>query len=171
MLKKSIECELKIDDDYRKSKKNLTKRFFYPLNQETNFKMNKYFRTISKGKKLTKKILKIKGRSFAINHFYEGVVKFDFLELCDQNLGSGDYLEIIKVSRFIALNNIPEFDDINLNQQQRFITLLDIIYEKKIPMAVTSKLNIDNFSSARLLEKPFKRTISRLYELTSIKYN
>ena len=171
MLKKSIECELKIDDDYRKSKKNLTKRFFYPLNQETNFKMNKYFRTISKGKKLTKKILKIKGRSFAINNFYEGVVKFDFLELCDQNLGSGDYLEIIKVSRFIALNNIPEFDDINLNQQQRFITLLDIIYEKKIPMAVTSKLNIDNFSSSRLLEKPFKRTISRLYELTSIKHN
>tara|TARA_B100001175_G_scaffold258689_1_gene227247 strand:+ start:6081 stop:7127 length:1047 start_codon:yes stop_codon:yes gene_type:complete len=170
MLKKSIEYELKINDDYRKSN-NLNKRFFFPLNQETNFKMNKYFRTISKDKKLTQKTLNIKGRNFIINHFYEGVVKFDFSDLCAQNLGSVDYIEIINNCKFIALNNIPKFDDINSSQQQRFITLLDIIYEKKIPMAVTSKLNLDYFSSSRLLEKPFKRTISRLHELTSMKYN
>ena len=170
MSKKSIECELKIDDDYRKSK-NLIKRFFYPLNQETNFKINKYFRTISKDKKLSKMTLNIKGRNFIIKNFYEGIVKFDFSELCAQNLGSIDYIEIINNCKFIALNNIPKFDDINSSQQQRFITLLDIIYEKKIPMAVTSKLNLDYFSSSRLLEKPFKRTISRLHELTSMKYN
>jgi len=170
MSKKSIECELKIDDDYRKSK-NLIKRFFYPLNQETNFKINKYFRTISKDKKLSKMTLNIKGRNFIIKNFYEGIVKFDFSELCAQNLGSIDYIEIINNCKFIVLNNIPKFDDINSNQQQRFITLLDLIYEKKIPMAVTSILNLDNFSSSILLEKPFKRTISRLHELTSMKYN
>ena len=59
----------------------------------------------------------------------------------------------------------------NSNQQQRFITLLDIINEKKIPMAVTSKLNLDKLSSSKLLSNPFKRTISRLYDLTSMKYN
>ena len=171
MEEQSIEHELIIDDDYRKSKENITERFFYPLNQETNFKINKYFRTITKDKKLLEKSLNIKGRSFIINHYYEGVVRFDFKELCDQNLGSEDYIEIVKNCRFIALDNVPQFDDINSNQQQRFITLLDVIYEKKIPMAVTSKLNLDNFSSSRLLEKPFKRTISRLYELTSMTYN
>jgi len=171
MEEKSIEHELIIDDDYRKSKENLTERFFYPLNQEANFKINKYFRTISKDKKLTEKILNIKGRNFVIKNFYEGIVRFDFSELCDQNLGSEDYIEIAKNCRFIALDNIPQFDDINSNQQQRFITLLDIIYEKNIPMAVTSKLNLDSLSSSRLLEEPFKRTISRLYELTSMTYN
>ena len=171
MEEQSIEHELIIDDDYRKSKENLTERFFYPLNQETNFKINKYFRTITKDKKLSEKSLNIKGRNFVINNYYEGVVRFDFIELCDQNLGSEDYIEIVKNCRFIAIDSIPKFDDINSNQQQRFITLLDVIYEKKIPMAVTSKLNLDNFSSSRLLEKPFKRTISRLYELTSMKYN
>ena len=50
MNKKSIEHELEIDEDYRKSKENLTERYFYPLNQETNFKINKYFRIISKNK-------------------------------------------------------------------------------------------------------------------------
>jgi len=171
MEEKSVEHELIIDDDYRKSIENKKERFFYPLNQETNFKINKYFRTITKDKKISEKSLKIKGRNFIINNYYEGVVRFDFAELCDRNLGSEDYIEIVKNCIFIALDNIPQFDDINSSQQQRFITLLDIIYEKKIPMAVTSKLNLNNFSSSRLLEKPFKRSISRLYELTSMNYD
>ncbi len=171
MNEKSIEHELVINEDYRKSKRNLTERFFYPLNQETNFKINKCFRIISKDKKLKKKILSIKGRNFTINNFYEGIVRFDFSELCVKNLGSEDYIEIIKNCRFIALDNIKQFNDINSDQQHRFIALIDIVYEKKIPMAVTSSFNLNNFSSSRLLEKPFKRTVSRLYELTSMKYN
>ena len=91
-----------IDDDYRKSKENLKQRFFFPLNQETNFKMNKLFRIISKNKKKTNKILNIKGREFQIKEFYEGVIRFTFEELCNKNLGAEDYLEIIKVSDFIV---------------------------------------------------------------------
>jgi len=48
---------------------------------------------------------------------------------------------------------------------------LDIIYEKKIPMAATSEVGLKEFNSSRLLEEPFKRSISRLYELTSSKFN
>ena len=62
-------------------------------------------------------------------------------------------------------------DSVNSNQQQRFITLLDIIYDKNISLAVTAEANLDQLTSSRLLEKPFKRTISRLYELTSNEYN
>ena len=57
------------------------------------------------------------------------------------------------------------------DEQQRFITLLDVIYDKNISLAVTADQNLDQFTSSRLLEKPFKRTISRLYELTSKEYN
>jgi len=52
MEQKSIECELKIEDDYRKSNNNQKQRYFYPLNQETNFKINKFFRTITKVKNI-----------------------------------------------------------------------------------------------------------------------
>jgi len=90
--------------------------------------------------------------------------------LCDRNLGAEDYLEIAKVSKFIVIENIPQFNDINSNQQLRFITLIDIIYDKNIPIAITANQNLDQFSSAKSLEKEFKRTISRLYELTSKDY-
>jgi len=171
MEQKFIECKLKIEDDYRKSNNNQKQRFFYPLNQETNFKINKFFRTITKDKRHTLKTINVKGRDFKIDNFYEGVVRFNFNELCDQNLGAEDYLEIIKNCKFIIIDQIPQFDNTNSNQQQRFITLIDVIYDKDIPISVTSNQNLDKFTSSRLLEKPFKRTISRLYELTSIDNN
>ena len=66
---------------------------------------------------------------------------------------------------------MPQFDDTNSNQQQRFITLIDIIYDNNIPISITADQNLDEFRSSKLLEKPFKRTISRLYELTSFNCN
>ena len=171
MEDQSIEHELKIEDDYRKSNNNQKQRYFYPLNQEINFKINKFFRTITKDKKQSSMTINVKGRDFIIRNYYDGIVRFNFNELCDQNLGAEDYLEIIKNCKFIVIDQIPQFNDTNSNQQQRFITLLDVIYDKNIPIAVTTNQNLDEFTSSRLLEKPFKRTISRLYELTSIKYN
>ncbi len=171
MQEKSIEHELKIEDDYRKSKENQKQRYFFPLNKETYFNINKFFRTITKNKKKLNKILNIKGRDFEIHNYYEGISRFDFKDLCDQNLGAEDYLEVAKVSKFIVIENTPQFNDVNSNQQLRFITLIDIIYDKSIPMAITANQNLDKFSSSRSLEKEFKRTISRLYELTSKDYN
>ena len=167
MEDQSIEHELKIEDDYRKSNDNQKQRYFYPLNEETNFKINKFFRTITKDKKQSSMTLNVKGRDFKIENFYEGIARFDFNDLCDQHLGAEDYLAIIKNCKFIVIDQIPQFTDTNSNQQQRFITLLDVIYDKSIPIAVTANQNLDQFTSSRLLEKPFKRTISRLYELTS----
>ena len=62
MEKNSIEYELSIEDDYRKNIENQKQRYFFPLNQETNFMIHKLFRTITKDKKLSmlKKRLNLK---------------------------------------------------------------------------------------------------------------
>ena len=162
-----IEKELIIEEDYRKS--NLLDRFFFPLNEDTNFKVNQIFRKLTKDKKANIKELKIKGRTFEIKRYFEKIVRFSFDELCGQNIGAEDYIKIAKECKFIVIENIPVFSDNNSDQQQRFITLVDILYEEKIPLMTTSDTKIENFSSSRSLEKPFKRTLSRLYELTSVK--
>ena len=167
MQEKSIEHKLVIEDDYRKSKENNKQRYFSPLSQETNFKINKFSRIITKKKKLSSKVLNIKGRNFEIKNFYEGISKFHFDDLCNQNLGAEDYLKIAESSNFIIIENIPEFNYVNSNQQQRFITLIDVIYDKDRALAVTAEQSLEKLSSSKSLEKPFKRTISRLFELTS----
>ena len=154
--------------------KKRLKLFFHlisPINQSTNFIFNKFFRKITKDKEKITKILEIKGRQIKIENFYKGVIKFNFDDLCDRNLGSEDYINIANICNFLLIKNLPNFNENNSNQQQRFITLVDIIYEKKIPLMITSEVNLDLIKSSKSLEEPFKRTISRLYELTSMNYN
>ena len=162
---------LSINEDYRLSQNTNLNRFLSPSNESNNFIFNKFFRKITKNKEKNVKILEIKGRKFHIENFYEGVVKFKFYELCDRNLGSEDYISLVNNCNFIFIENLPIFDENNSNQQNRFITLIDIIYEKKIPLMITSQLELNLMKSSKSLSEPFKRTISRLYELTSMTYN
>ena len=172
ILKKNCnEKELLIKQDYRSSKNITLNRFLSPIDKSTNFVFNQFFRKITKHKIKFIKVLEIKGRKLKLDNFYNKVVKFQFNELCDKNLGSEDYIAIANNSNFIFIENLPEFSDGNSNQQQRFITLIDIVYEKKIPLMITSQLDLNMIKSSKSLEKPFKRTVSRLYELTSISYN
>ena len=165
------EKELLIKEDYRSIKNIDLERFLSPINKSSNFAFNKFFRKITKNKNKTIKILEIKGRNLVLENFYEKVVKFEFEELCNKNLGSEDYIKIAENCEFIIIKNLPNFSENNSNQQQRFITLIDIIYEKKIPLMITSQVNLNLINSSKSLSNPFKRTVSRLYELTSINYN
>jgi len=167
----SYEKELLIKEDYRSSKNNDLKRFLSPINQSINFKFNKFFRQVTKNKNKTLKILEIKGRKIEIENFYERVIKFNFDDLCNRNLGSEDYIAIANNCDFIFIKDLPDFNEDNSNQQQRFIILIDIIYEKKIPLMITSEISLDIINSSKSLIEPFKRTVSRLYELTSMDYN
>ncbi len=163
--------ELLIQEDYRSNKNRDLDRFLSPINEHNNFVFNKFLRKITKNKKKTSKILQVKGRSLKIENFYERVIKFSFEELCNRNLGSEDYIIIAENSDFIFIENLPDFNEDNSNQQQRFITLIDIVYEKKIPLMITSRVNLEIIKSSTSMIEPFKRTISRLYELTSKNYN
>ena len=165
----SIEKELLINEDYRINKKDILNRFLSPINETTNFKLNKFFRELTKNKKNNPKNLNIKGRELLIENFYEGIAKFRFNELCDRNLGAEDYLQISNCCNFILIEGLPDFNEDNSNQQQRFITLIDIVYEKKIPILISSANSLNDLNSSGSLAKIFKRTISRLHELTSIK--
>jgi len=167
MKTKCSEQTLFIKADYRKSQNKDNDRYLYPLNEITSFKINKLFRKLTKDKNKKQKDLLIKGRKFVIKDYYEGIVRFDFNDLCNKNIGAEDYIKIAEECKYIIIENLPNFDENNSNQQQRFITLIDIIYEKKVNLAISSVSILNKLTSANSLSKPFKRTISRLYELTS----
>ena len=165
------EIELEIPEDYRTNKNIPLDRFLSPIDESSNFKFNKFFRKMTKNREKTTKILNIKGRKLIIENFYDRVTKFNFDELFNNNLGSEDYIRIAKESDLIFIENLPNFDEDNSNQQQRFITFIDIIYEKKIPLMIKSEVDLNSLCSSKSLTEPFKRTLSRLYEMTSQKLN
>ena len=129
--KKSVQKELFLEDDYRVQNQDNNQRIFYPLNEKTLFKINQKFRIYTKNLKKEEKSINTKGRVFKINNYYGGLARFDFKELCDQNLGAEDYLNISYLCDHIFIEEVPVFNEYNSNQQLRFITLIDIFYEKK----------------------------------------
>ena len=164
---KICEYELKGDVDFRKQDVTKINRFFYPNDKKALSSINQLFRKLTKDRKKLQKEIIIRGRKFPLEQFYDGVARFDFKELCDQNLGAEDYIEIAKFCKFVIIENIPNFNEAIANQQQRFVTLIDVFYENRIKLMVSSKASLEDISSASALEFIFKRTKSRLYELTS----
>ena len=162
----SIEKKLEINEDYRTSNNKKFKEIFFPLNEKTTFKINQRFRELTKGKNQKIKIVKTKGRDFEIKNFYSGVAKFKFKDLCDRNLGAEDFINISKICYHIFIEDVPSFNNENSNQQLRFITLIDILYEKKIKLTLSLEENLDNFGSSNKHHEVFKRTVSRMFEMT-----
>ena len=90
--------------------------------------------------------------------------------MCNKNLGAEDYIKIAKVCKYILIENLPNFHENNSSLQQRFITLIDIIYENKVKLAISGVSSLGKITSANSLSETFKRTLSRLYELTSTRF-
>ena len=167
--KNSLQKELFLEDDYRNQMQDNNQRIYYPLNEKTLFKMNQNFRILTKNLKKEKRLIKTKGRVFKINEFYNNIAKFNFKELCDQNLGAEDYINISEICEHIFIEGIPKFDEYNSNQQLRFITLIDIFYEKKIILSLSMDKEISNLGTSKKHSEAFKRTKSRLHEMTASK--
>jgi len=165
--KHSIQKELTIDEDYRKIGSNKLQRAFSPINERNTFKINQIFRELTKNSQKQKIKLNIKGRDLIIQEYYNGIAKFDFKQLCSENLGAEDYIKISNKCKFILIENIPFFSDENADQQQRFITLIDILYENKIHLMISMVKPLDKIGSSVKLVETFKRTTSRIFELTS----
>ena len=164
--KSSIQKELLLNDDYRKKNNEKIQNFFYPLNEKTSFKVNQKFREFTRNKNKETKIVTTKGRDFVIENFYSGVARFNFKDLCDKNLGAEDYINIADICDHIFIEEIPKFINENINQQLRFITLIDIFYEKKVKLILSFEENLDNLSSSNKHSEIFKRTVSRIFEMT-----
>ena len=164
--KSSIQKELLLNDDYRKKNNEKIQNFFYPLNEKTSFKVNQKFREFTRNKNKETKIVTTKGRDFVIKNFYSGVARFNFKDLCDKNLGAEDYINIADICDHIFIEEIPKFINENINQQLRFITLIDIFYEKKVKLILSFEENLYNLSSSNKHSEIFKRTVSRIFEMT-----
>ena len=166
----SIQKELFLDDDYRTQINNTYQKIFYPINEKTRFSINQNFRVLTKNLKKEEKTFETKGRLFKIKNYYDGgVVRFSFDELCDKNMGAEDYLNLSKLCKHIFIEEIPIFTDSKINQQLRFITLIDILYEKKISLTLSMDSELNKLSVSKKHSKIFKRTLSRLYEMTASK--
>ncbi len=77
---------------------------------------------------------------------------------------------IAKKIKIFVIRDIMQFDESSKNLISRFISFIDVLYENKNILSISTNVGLDEIYSGRTNYEEFKRTISRLKEMGSQEY-
>ena len=166
----SLVYNLEIDTDYRKKNLDRNEVFFISSSSASSLKIDDIYKETIRDYEVEDKSINFKKRNFTIRNLANNSARFSFDELCGSETSAEDYLHLIKYVNMIFLENVPDFSDSNSNQQERFINLIDVLYDNQINLTMSSERKVDDLNSAHYLKDRFIRTKSRLSEMKSKNY-
>ena len=169
LIKSNFEIiNMNLNTDYRRQTLNQSKTYFTPINNETQKEFKILFNKFVDNAHLTKITIKSNSRKIVFDECSSNILMTDFKKLCEDNFSHQDYINISKKFNIIFLNNVPEFDDQRKDSCRRFISLIDMLYENKCSIVIMAAKPISTLNSIQGLNEEFKRTASRLYEMTIV---
>ena len=114
--------------------------------------------------------LTINDRSFRAHRVCAQAAWFDFAALCDGPYGSADYIELARTYPAILISRLPQFTPFNEDAAQRFVHLIDEVYDRRVKLAVTAQVPVVELYDGKRLRGEFARIESRLIEMQSREY-
>lgn len=160
------EIELDGEIDYRRAILHKHKRYFSPINDEALHEMDQIFLELTEGKIPAAMKVVVNAREVIIPHAANGVARVSFNDLCEAALGANDYLSLADHFHTILLEDVPVMNEDMHNQARRFITLIDILYDRDINLVVSAAAQPDALYHTGENSDLFARTASRLIEMT-----
>ena len=117
-----------------------------------------------------KDFLTLSGRAVDIIAAGCGTAWFSFAALCEGNRSKLDYIELSKRFHTIILSDIPLLDAERENAARRVIELVDEMYDRGVNLMASAAHQPQDLYAGKKLREPFKRTASRLQEMSSPSY-
>lgn len=172
LLKKKVKLlELEAEQDYRLRHINsLRTVYFTPLGKDSEKFINQSFSELTNGIKPEARILEIQGRKIKLNITHSDILMASFKELCEEPLGSADYLAIAIEFSTVLLSGIPQMTKADRNEAKRFVTLIDSLYENNVKLICTAEAKVEDLYPSGDGSFEFQRTVSRLLEMQSNEY-
>ena len=161
--------ELSGETDFRLRILEQSEIYHHPLDSAADRQMTASFDRISAECELAHD-LGINGRNFHALRRGDGVIWFDFKELCDKPRGSADYSEIARAFNTVMLSGIPQLAADEANAARRFITLVDEFYDRNVKLLISAATPVDQLYTGHKLAFEYRRTASRLTEMQSHEY-
>ncbi len=159
---------ININTDYRRQTLNQSKTYFTPINKETKDEFIKLFYRFVDDTHLTSITVNSNSRKIIFDKCTSNILMTDFKKLCEENYSHQDYINIAKNFNLIFLNNVPELNEQNKDSCRRFISLIDMLYENQCSVVILASKPISSLNTVKSLTEEFKRTSSRLYEMTIV---
>jgi cell division protein ZapE len=164
--------EIQVDSgsDYRMAYLKDDAIFHTPLGEESSRALANCFRQLSGKDAYDGKTIVISGREIDTAGHGSGAAWFTFGSLCESSRSSLDYIEIAREFHTVILSDIPRLDSTADDAARRFIQLVDIFYDRNVNLIASSACAPAEIYSGVRLAEPFRRTASRLNEMSTDDY-
>ena len=159
--------------DYRLEKTARVPVFHQLANGETSSPgLDEAWQLVVDNRVVAPSTIERKGRSIPVPVAVSDAARFAFSDLCDAPLGASDFTAIADRFPIVFIDNVPEIGKGARNQAKRFITLVDVFYDRGIRLFLSASVPIEAIYAGGIgTEKfEFERTVSRLIEMQSADY-
>ncbi|CAJ0993390.1 cell division protein ZapE [Pantoea sp. Nvir] len=156
--------------DYRLHMPTVANLWNFPLNEATNAKMERMFKTLAGRSPDKVLVLEINHRQITTLGVSKGVMSIDFMTLCGEGRSQHDYIEISRCFHSVLLYNVPVMISETEEQARRFLMLVDELYEHNVKLVVAAEMELLDIYQGRQLKLEYQRCLSRLQEMQSKEY-
>jgi cell division protein ZapE len=101
-----------------------------------------------------------------------GVARLSYADACQRPLGASDYIALARAYHTILLEDVPVIPSARRDEAKRFITLIDVLYERRVKLILSAAAEPPELYQAESGSEAFEfaRTASRLAEMRSRDY-
>lgn len=158
------------DTDHRLQFLDRAEIYHWPLDEAAEQCLETNFVHLAPETGVRGEVIEIEGRSLTTVRNADGVVWFEFEELCGGPRSAADYIELARTYQALLLANVPQFDADIEDKAKRFITLIDELYDRRVKLIMSAAVAPEDLYAGVRHAADFQRTVSRLQEMRSHAY-
>ncbi len=164
--------ELDARTDFRLEKLAGAPVYHVPADVTAHAALTRAFKSLAGRNEGEPRVIELQGRYLRIPQACNGVARFTFHDLCEQPLGSSDYLAIARAFHTVVIDAIPVMAYAQRNEARRFTWLIDALYDMQVKVIASAQDQpIGLYLATQGREAfEFERTASRLIEMRSTDY-
>lgn len=156
--------------DYRLRTLEQAEIYHYPMDQQAIDNLNFSFDHLATEVVADGTEIVVENRPIKTVRLGEGVVWFNFDEICNTPRSHSDYIEISRCYHSVLISDLYSMNNDKNDAMRRFISLVDEFYERNVKLIIAAEVEMEKIYSGSGLAFEFKRTLSRLQEMQSRDY-
>jgi cell division protein ZapE len=171
LLKSQLEVRsLEGPSDYRLRALERAGVYHFPLGEASEAAQAAAFESICGEPGIAEAELEIEGRGVRARRVGQGVVWFEFAELCESPRGTGDYIELARRYHTVLVSGVPQFEPGMAEAMRRFTWLVDEFYDRRVKLIVSAAVPVGSLYERVGTRPDVERTRSRLIEMQTSQY-
>ncbi|KAF2992847.1 cell division protein ZapE [Methylocystis sp. MJC1] len=158
--------------DYRARHGCTGEVYFAPADENAHAAMDALFLALAGARHGAPATIEVRRRTIFVPQAAGRVARLSFADLCGRPLAASDYMEMARRFDAIILDDVPVLAPEQRNEARRLITLIDVLYEAHVLLAISAAAAPDQLYDAPhgSEAREFERAVSRLGEMRASAY-